>query len=62
MKDYAPSYVDIDLNKKFIENEVAKAPHLYKKTPHVTKMAKSVGTKALSFSPLLFVAWDYYTT
>jgi len=41
---------------------VAKAPHLYKKTPHVTKMAKSVGTKALSFSPLLFVAWDYYTT
>jgi len=52
----------IELNKTFIESEVAKAPHLYKKTPYVTsasKAAKSVGGKALSLSPLLFIAWDY---
>ena len=51
---------NIELNKKFIETEVAKAPHLYKKTPHLAKMAKGAGTKALAFSPLLFIGWDYY--
>ncbi len=41
---------------------MAKAPHLYKKTPHLTKMAKGASTKALAFSPLLFISWDYYNS
>ena len=38
-------------------------PYLFKKSSHVVKdVVKDTGGKVLAFSPLIFLAWDYYNS
>ena len=51
------------MNVKWVKDWKELEPSLFTKTSHVVKdVVKDTGSKVLAFSPLIFLAWDYYNS